>query len=73
MKNNLKLVINNIYSDFNISAYDILGKHYTLNRINSFENNSISINTSKLERGIYFIRIQDINTGKLKILRLIKR
>ena len=67
------VTINNIYSNSNISVYDILGKHYTLNRINSFENNSISMNTSKLETGIYFIRIQDINTGQLKILRLIKQ
>ena len=65
--------IHNIYSDSNISIYDILGKHYELNRINSFENNSILISISNLETGIYFIRIQDINTGQLKTLRLIKQ
>ena len=67
------VTINNIYLNANILVYDILGKHYTLNRINSFENNSISMNTSSLETGIYFIRIQDINTGQLNILRLIKQ
>ena len=65
--------INNIYSDTDISLYDILGKQYKLNRINNFENNSILISTSNLETGIYFIRIQDINTGQLKTLRLIKQ
>ena len=65
--------INNIYSDTDISLYDILGKQYELNRINNFENNSILISTSNLEMGIYFIRIQDINTGQLKTLRLIKQ
>ena len=67
------VTINNIYSDANISVYDILGKHYRLNKINSLENNSISINISSLDTGIYFIRIQDINSGQLKILRLIKQ
>ena len=67
------VTINNVYSDTNISVYDILGKHYRLNKINSLENNSISINISPLDTGIYFIRIQDINSGQLKILRLIKQ
>ena len=65
--------INNIYSDTDISLYDILGKQYELNRINNFENNTLSLNTSNLETGIYFIRIQDINSGQLKTLRLIKQ
>ena len=67
------VMINNIYSETNISIYDILGKNYKSIQINSFENNSISIDISNLDSGIYFIRIQDINTGKLKILRLIKQ
>ena len=67
------VTINNVYSDTNISVYDILGKHYRLNKINSLENNSISINISPLDTGIYFIRVQDINSGQLKILRLIKQ
>ena len=65
--------INNIYSDSNISVYDILGKYYKLNGINNFENNTIYFNTSDLEPGLYFIRIEDINTGQLKTLRLIKQ
>jgi len=65
--------IHNIYSDSNISIYDILGKYYELNRINNFENNSISLNTSNLDIGVYFIKIEDINTGQLKTLRLIKQ
>ncbi len=66
------VTINNIYSDANISVYDILGKHYRLNKINSLENNSISINISTLDTGIYFIRLEDINTGQLKILKISK-
>ena len=65
--------INNIYSDSNISVYDILGKYYKLNGINNFVNNTIYFNTSDLEPGLYFIRIEDINTGQLKTLRLIKQ
>ena len=65
--------INNIYSETNIFIYDMLGKQYELNRINNFENNTLSLNTSNLETGIYFIRIQDINSGLSKTLRLIKQ
>ncbi len=65
--------IYNIYSETNISIHDILGKNYKSIQINNFESNSISINISSLDTGIYFIRIEDINTGHLKTLRLIKK
>ena len=67
------LIINNIYSNANISIYDILGKQHELNTINNFENNTISINTSNLNKGIYFIKIEDINSSQIKTLRLIKQ
>jgi hypothetical protein len=41
--------------------------------INNFESNSISVNISSLEPGLYFLRLEDINTGQLKILRLVKQ
>ena len=68
-----KLNIHNVYSNSNISLYDILGKNYEFNMINNYETNSISVNTSNLEPGLYFLRLEDINTGHLKILRLIKQ
>jgi len=67
------IMINNIYSETNISIYDILGKNYKSIQINNFENNSISVNVSKLDKGIYFLRIEDINSQLLKTLRLIKK
>ncbi len=67
------LNIQNVYSNSTISLSDILGKNYEINIINDFENNRLSLNMSNLEKGIYFIRIQDINTGQLKTLRLIKQ
>ena len=67
------VIINNIYSNANISIYDILGKQHELNTINNFENNTISINTSNLNKGIYFIKIEDINSSQIKTLRLIKQ
>ena len=67
------LNIQNVYSNSTISLFDILGKNYEINVINDFENNRLSLNMSNLETGIYFIRIQDINTGQLKTLRLIKQ
>ena len=67
------VTINNIFSHTNISIYDMLGKQYQLNGINNFENNTLSINTSSLDTGIYFFRIEDINTRQLKTLRLIKK
>ena len=67
------LNIQNVYSNSTISLSDILGKNYEINIINDFENNRLSLNISNLETGIYFIRIQDINTGQLKTLRLIKQ
>ena len=67
------LNIQNVYSNSTISLFDILGKNYEINVINDFQNNRLSLNMSNLETGIYFIRIQDINTGQLKTLRLIKQ
>ena len=67
------LNIQNVYSNSTISLIDILGKNYEINVINDFQNNRLSLNMSNLETGIYFIRIQDINTGQLKTLRLIKQ
>ena len=67
------LNIQNVYLNSTISLFDILGKNYEINVINDFENNRLSLNMSNLETGIYFIRIQDINTGQLKTLRLIKQ
>ena len=67
------LKIQNVYSNSTISLFDILGKNYEINVINDFQNNRLSLNMSNLEAGIYFIRIQDINTGQLKTLRLIKQ
>ena len=67
------LNIHNVYSNSNISLYNILGKKYEINMINNFESNSISVNISSLEPGLYFLRLEDINTGQLKILRLVKQ
>ena len=67
------LNIHNVYSNSNISLYNILGKKYEIDMINNFESNSISVNISSLETGLYFLRLEDINTGQLKILRLVKQ
>ena len=67
------LNIHNVYSNSNISLYNILGKKYEINMINNFESNSISVNISSLEPGLYFLSLEDINTGQLKILRLVKQ
>ena len=67
------LNIHNVYSNSNISLYNILGKKYEIDMINNFKSNSISVNISSLEPGLYFLRLENINTGQLKILRLIKQ
>ena len=67
------LNIHNVYSNSNISLYDILGKKCEIDMINNFESNSISVNISSLEPGLYFLRLENINTGQLKILRLVKQ
>ena len=67
------LNIQNIYSSSKISVFDILGKNYEINAINNFESNSLSIDISGLEKGLYFLKFEDINTGQLKIFRLIKQ
>ncbi len=67
------LNIHNVYSNSNVSLYDILGKKCEIDMINNFESNSISANISSLEPGLYFLRLENINTGQLKILRLIKQ
>jgi hypothetical protein len=67
------LNIHNVYSNSNISLYDILGKKCEIDMINNFESNSISVNISSLKSGLYFLRIEDMNSGQLKTLRLIKQ
>ena len=67
------LNIQNVYSNSKISVFDILGKNYEINTINNFESNSLSIDTSGFEKGLYFLKLEDINTGQSKIFRLIKQ
>ena len=67
------LNIQNVYSNSKISVFDILGKNYEINAINNFESNSLSIDTSGFEKGLYFLKLEDINTGQSKIFRLIKQ
>ena len=67
------LNIHNVSSNSDISLYNILGKKYEIDMINNFESNSISVNISSLEPGLYFLSLEDINTGQLKILRLVKQ
>ena len=67
------LNIENVYSNSKISVFDILGKNYEINGINNFESNSLSIDTSGFEKGLYFLKLEDINTGQSKIFRLIKQ
>ena len=67
------LNIQNVYSSSKISVFDILGKNYEINAINNFESNSISFDTSGFEKGLYFLKLEDINTGQSKIFRLIKQ
>ena len=67
------LYIQNVYSNSKISVFDILGKNYQINAVNNFESNSISFDTSVLEKGLYFLKLEDINTGQSKIFRLIKQ
>ena len=67
------LNIQNVYSNSKISVFDILGKNYEINGINNFESNSLSIDTSGFEKGLYFLKLEDINTGQSKIFRLIKQ
>ena len=54
------LNIHNVYSNSNISLYNILGKKCEIDMINNFESNSISVNISSLETGLYFLRLEYI-------------
>ena len=67
------LNIQNVYSNSKIYVFGILGKKYDINAINNFENNSIYIDMSPLDQGLYFLKLDDINTGQSKIFRLIKQ
>ena len=67
------LNIQNVYMNSKISVFDILGKNYEINAINNFESNSLSIDTSGLEKGLYFLKLEDTNSGQSKIFRLIKQ
>ena len=67
------LNIQNVYSNSKIYVFGILGKKYDINAINNFENNSIYIDMSPLDQGLYFLKLEDINKGQSKIFRLIKQ
>ena len=67
------LNIQNVYSDFKISVFDILGKNYRINVVNNFESNSISLDTSELEKGLYFLKLEYIDTRQSKTFKFIKQ
>ena len=67
------LNIQNVYLDSKISVFDILGKNYEINAINNFERNSISFDTSELEKGLYFLKLEYTDTRQSKTFKLIKQ
>ena len=67
------LNIQNVYLDSKISVFDILGKNYHINAINNSERNSISFVTSELEKGLYFLNLEYIDTRQSKTLKFIKQ
>ena len=67
------LYIQNVYLDSKISVFDILGKNYHINAINNFESKSISFDTSELEKGLYFLKLEYIDTRQSKTFKFIKQ
>ena len=67
------LNIQNVYLDSKISVFDILGKNYHINAINNSERNSISFVTSELEKGLYFLKLEYIDTRQSKTFKFIKQ
>ena len=67
------LNIQNVYLDSKISVFDILGKNYHINAINNFESKSISFDTSELEKGLYFLKLEYIDTRQSKTYKFIKQ
>ena len=67
------LNIQNVYLDSKISVFDILGKNYQINAINNFERNSISFDTSELEKGLYFLKLEYTDTRQSKTFKFIKQ
>ena len=66
------VTIKNIPFNNRIYIIDISGKKYNDTNIHIRENNSVNLDISKLNTGLYFIRVENLNNGKLKTLRLIK-
>jgi hypothetical protein len=67
------VTIKNIPINNRIYIIDISGKKYNNVNIHIQENNSVNLDISKLNIGLYFIRVENLNNGKLKTLRLIKQ
>ena len=67
------ITLNNVSETNNIYIIDMLGKQYKLKKTSTRDANSISIDISELNVGLYFIRIEDSITNEFKILRLLKK
>jgi hypothetical protein len=67
------VTIKNIPINNHIYIIDISGKKHNNVNINIEENNSVNLDISTLNTGLYFIRVENLNSGKLKTLRLIKQ
>ena len=67
------ITLNNVSETNNIYIIDMLGKQYKPKKTLTRDTNSISIDISELNVGLYFIRIEDSISNEFKILRLLKK
>ena len=66
-----KVTISGINSKTTILIVDLLGKKYKLTKIIQMELNSVSIDVSSLNSGLYFIKVESDN--KSRIFKLLKQ
>lgn len=58
------------HKNVTVNIFDMMGKKIKLE--STWANNSMIINTSNINRGMYFIQLQNINGGEIEIYKLIK-
>ena len=64
------LTLINLTKQESVAVYDLLGRGHTIKKVRNA--NSLKLNVSKLDTGIYFINVSN-NNGETKSIRFIKK
>ena len=70
VRNLLKVELNNLYGNTNVSLFDIVGKRLISQQVNASGSDVLNFNTGNLNGGLYIIQV--INNGQGEYLKFVK-